>query len=210
MTQIDPVDFRKALRSVRTVRRLLALLLALSLLAAVVVFVLVDMVDILESNSKAGKTLLWVLEASKVLGVVLGLLLILNGVFAALLSLVGQQGAPGGFIGAFHWGLILLALLIPWQGVLAPTFACGATFDLGELLTAQADVKGGGIDWGEDWFDVALYYGRFLAYPILALFVLFVSGLKFGSGFRPLKAQPSVTPAPSPAPMSISEMGSET
>ena len=202
MTQIESADFAKALRSVRTMRRLLLLLLALSLLAAVVAFVLVDMVKIQESNGDAVKTLVWVLEAGKFLGVALGLLLLLNCLFAVSLSLLGQQGAPGGFIGAFHWALILLALLIPWQDVLAPTFACGATFSLSELGKAMTDVKGGEIDWGEDWFDVILYYGRFLAYPILALLVLLVAARKFHRGYRPLKAQ--AAPA-APAPLPVSE-----
>ena len=68
----------------------------------------------------------------------------------------------------------------------------------------MADVKGGEIDWGRDFFNLALYYGRFMAYPILALLVLLVSARKFHSGYRPLKVQasvaaaPSLTPAPTP------------
>ena len=207
MTQIDPVGFTKALRSVRAVRRLLLLLLALSLLAGVVVFVLVDMVKIQDSSSAdVGKTLMWILEGSKFLGVALGLLLVLNCLFAVLLSLVGQVGAPGGFIGAFHWALILLALLIPWQTVLAPTFACGATFDLPELAMAYSDVKAGGVDWGEDFFDLAVYYGRFLAYPVLALLVLLVSARKFHAGFRPLRTS---IPVAAPTPVSVPSLDSE-
>ena len=202
MSQIDPIDFRDALRSVKTVKSLLVLFLALALIAQVAVFVLVDIAGILKEDTSGNVTtaLMWVLAASKFVGLALAALLVVTLVFAALLSLVGQLGSPSGFIGAFYWALILLAILVPWQTVLAPTFACGATFSLGDMVEKYVAVKAGGVDLSEDFLDVSLYYARFIAYPVFALFVLLVTGMKFGSGYRPLKIRSSAAPAAVVAP----------
>ena len=81
-----------------------------------------------------------------------------------------------GLISAFFWSLILLAMLIPWQQVLARnTIACGALWNLGEMAARRA--TWGGAD--ADWNGALLFYTRFLGYPGAALLVWLVVHVKF-------------------------------
>ena len=264
--QIDPMDFRDALRTVRNAKCWLLVFLSLALAVQITAFVLVDMGGLLDAEAAEAEpeaaveaaadleaaapadeagvvetvddddvvadeavaevvadeesgdeeavdsdhtrdVLMWTLGGTKFLCVVFGLLLVLTVLFSVKLSLVGRVGAPSGFLSAFYWSLILLVVLIPWQTVLAPTAACGATFSLGDLLAQHADVKGDDIDLKSDFLALSFYYARFMAYPALALLMVVLVGLQFANGYRPLKrgsagvaAAPPAPAPPAPAP----------
>lgn len=142
----------------------------------------------------------WSLAATKFLAVVAAGLLMLTVMFGVKVSLVGRVGAPGGFLGAFFWSLILLAMLVPWQQLIGSALASGATFNMFQLVThaqwAQTSWVPGKTDAG--LLTHLCYYARFLAYPILTLLVAAMVCLKFGRGYRPLRqvSGEDITPAP--------------
>jgi len=118
----------------------------------------------------------WSLPAAKFIAMVTALLLTLTILFAVGLSLVGRLGGMAGLMSAFFWSLILFVMVVPWQQVLAKrTLACGALFNLGELLTRRAEWGGPEAPWPE----TVLYYGRFVAYPGVGLLIWLIVHVKF-------------------------------
>ena len=129
------------------------------------------------------ETLAWVFPATKFIATVSGLLLLLVMQLAVAISLVGRSGGAGKFASAFFWSLLLWVLLIPWQqvGTFRSTFACGALWNLQELVKHTAEVT-----WGAK--DVPLltqifYYARFVAYPALAILVAIIVQVRFARGW---------------------------
>jgi hypothetical protein len=130
----------------------------------------------------------WILRATKFAGLVTCGLLVLVLMLAVKLSLLDRVGGAAGFLGAFYWSLVLLAIVVPWQDVLADYYVGGALFGLPELVSEVAGVKG---SWGARDVGIAthvLYFMRFLVYPIVSLLVWVMVQLRFGGGFRRMSA----------------------
>lgn len=125
----------------------------------------------------------WCLPAMKFFAFVSCLLVVLTLMFSVKLSIIGRLGGIGGFMSAFFWSLILLAMITPWQQVLAATYASGALYNLGELTSQVARVKG---TWGASAgvLEVTLFYARFAAYPIIAMLVWIAVMAKFSRGYK--------------------------
>jgi hypothetical protein len=119
--------------------------------------------------------------ACAVLTAVLGL--------AVLASLSERTGGSAGFVGAFLWSLILLAMLAPWQHILKDLGLYGALYDDG--LTAIKRAKA--LLVTSDVADKILYYARFIAYPVIALLVWVLVQWKFGRGFKESGTSPEVS-----------------
>jgi hypothetical protein len=116
----------------------------------------------------------WSLPGAKFVAMVSAMLLVITLVFAVGLSLIGKLGGMAGLISAFFWSLILCAMVMPWQQVLIKSdLACGALYNLGELVTARARLAAAA------WQRPLLYYARFVAYPAAALLVWLVVHIKF-------------------------------
>lgn len=126
----------------------------------------------------------WTMSAAKFLAFVAGILAILTLMFAVKLSIIGRLGGIAGFMSAFFWSLMMLAFLTPWKQILGEGFAVGALYNLGDLIEATATIK---PSWGAadvQLVDQIIYYGRFAAYPVLALLLWLDVMLKFASGYR--------------------------
>jgi hypothetical protein len=129
-----------------------------------------------------GTILCWGMSASKFVAMVFGLMLVFTLMLTMDLSLLGRLGGVAGFVGAFFWSLLLLAMLIPWHEAIRMGLACGATHSLAEL---QADIQNL-QSVGAKTFSWALagFYARFLAYPAIALAILLIVQAKFAKGYR--------------------------
>jgi len=126
----------------------------------------------------------WVFPATRFLAFVMGVLAVLTLMFAVKLSLLGRLGGIPGFMSAFLWSLILLATVTPWQQLLNGALACGALYNLKELVTSAERVK---ASWGAadaDLLDWIFYYARFIAYPVIALLIWLVVMTKFARGYK--------------------------
>ncbi len=130
------------------------------------------------------ETLRWALPACRFFAVVASLLAVLTFMFAVKLAIIGRLGGIANYMSAFLWSLILLAMVTPWQQVLGSSFASGVLFNLGELTSYVEKIKS---SWGASTpgpLEVALYYARFIAYPVIALLVWLVVMVKFAAAYR--------------------------
>lgn len=202
-------EYAAAFKSVRAVKNLLLALVALAILVqlasyGLVVFgkildpirpELVDKAAVVESgkaptekeveNAHLWQNILhWLMRAAKFLAMVSGLLLALTLLAGVQVSLIGRLGGVAGFITAFFWSLILLAMLTPWQQVLQASVACGALSNLGDLIDG---LKTSCSEWGAPGTGVKetlLFHSRYVAYPCIALLVWGSVQWKFARGYR--------------------------
>ncbi len=200
-THIGGDQYRTAFESDRAAKNWFWWLILASLAVQVVAFILVRFVGVIDkapqvveaaatqpaavTSSKAEAwydVLAWLLPATKFIGVAAGLLLILTLMFAVKLSLLGRAGGIAGFMSAFFWSLLVWALLIPWQQVISSSFACGATYNLGELVARTRAVIWQGQD--VSWIWHATYYVRFLVYPLFVILLLLAVQARFARGYR--------------------------
>jgi len=142
----------------------------------------------------------WGLPATRFAAMAVCLVLVLMVMFAVKLALIERVGGVAGFIAAFNWSAILLVMLVPWKPILGSAFSCGALFNLGELEAADA-----ALGAAPDLFQQAMFYGRFIAYPAVALFICLIVQVKFAKGyavanFTPADPQQSLQGAARPVP----------
>ena len=134
--------------------------------------------------------MMWVLPTTTFIGLIVALLAVLTLMFAVKLAIVGRLGGIPGFMSAFYWSLILLAMVTPWQQILSGSVACGALFNLGELTREAKMVR---PEWGAEDAGLTrwiLYYTRFIGYPVLALIVQLLVMSKFSRGYRDSELAP--------------------
>jgi len=154
--------------------------------------------------------LFWALPATKFLAFVSALLLTAVLLLAVLTSLVGRLGGVAGLTGAMLWSLVLLAMVTPWQQALRTTFACGALYNMGDLIQA---VRGIRPDWGAanvKMLDQVLFHARFLGYPVLTLLVWLVVQVRFARGYRNMDIPPIVKTASPASPGASTEESAVT
>jgi len=145
------------------------------------------------------QALRWGLPATRFAAVVACVLLVVMVMFAVTLSLVERVGGVAGFIAAFNWSVILLLMLVPWKPILGSSLSCGALFNLAELETAHC-----GLGEAPDLVSQAMFYGRFGAYPIVALLVSLIVQFKFARGYSVANFAPPGSPPESQAAVGTS------
>jgi len=200
-----PLEYADAFRSVRAGKNLFLCVVGAIIVIQLAAFVLVEFVRVLEPLNQPDpwrRTLVWVLPATKFLGPVACMVLVLMLLFAVKLSLIGRLGGAAGLIGALLWSVILLAALLPWKRMFAGTLGCGALYGMGDLDRWMARVRpaaGSKIPGALTWI---LYYVRFIGYPVVALAVWVLVQVKFAGGYKKMNIPPvveaSVRPEPTP------------
>ena len=198
-------EFRRALATARFAKNVFMWLIFLALVIQFSGFVLVRFVGAIKAeepappaatrpavtqpaaaaaaeNPGAWRTVYeWALPTTKFTALAAGMLLVLALLLSVKLSLVGRTGGVDGFLSAFFWSLVLWVFLIPWQQALPGTsFACGALYNLGDLLeqTRKATAE------GASFFRHVVYYLRFVAYPVLVILLWLLVHAKFARGYR--------------------------
>ncbi len=206
---LENEEYPAALVTVRRAKNCLWWLIVLSLVVQMVAFVSVRYIGVIDDapgiapakasqvatapaevpDDKAAVTawiwyraLQWALPATKFIATAAGVLLVLTMLTAVQLSLVGRTGGVAGFVSGFFWSLLLLVFLVPWQQIINSTYACGALYNLGDLIDQTRQ-----IIWGAK--DVSLvkqifYYDRFIGYPVFVLLMCLVVQTKFARGWR--------------------------
>ncbi len=142
----------------------------------------------LAASDDGYQVMFWTLSVSKFLAILLAGLLMLTLMFSVKLGLLGQLGAPAGFMAAFYWSLVLVAMLVPWQQLTRADLACGATFNLAQFLRIA---RQGQTNWGAPeagpLLQQVFFYARFIVYPALALVVTLLASMGFARGYRPIR-----------------------
>ena len=206
-------EYADAFRSVRSARTAFSLLILLAILVQLAGFVLVEFVGVLDplhteesaatapaegaevqgDSTVRARTweyaLRWVLPAMKFTALVSTLLLSLTLLLAVKLSLVGRLGGVAGFVSAMFWSLILFVTIVPWQHVLNSAVACGALYNLGELVSEKVRV-GWNADPDATQMVHYYYYLRFVVYPVAALAVWLIVCVKFSLGCKRMHSIP--------------------
>ncbi len=217
-----PVEYSEAMRSVRAAKNVFWWLIVLAVLVQIAVFVLVAFGGVLDALPEArtagsqpayGKTATspsleaqdnacrWrttftlALSVTEFLAMVMGILLALALLLAINVVLMGRLGGVSLMISAFFWTLALLLLaLIPWGHIFKQSLLPGALFRYEDLCCATCYVR---RPWGAvnvTWTERLFYYGRFLAYPVLAVLIALLVDVKFRRGCRKMIVSAATPP----------------
>ncbi len=93
----------------------------------------------------------------------------LTMLFALKVSLIGRLGGINHIARAFFLSLVFLVLLLPWQEFFGPVFK-GVMFTPCELVSRCAEDK--------SVWEKVFFYGRFVAYWLLALLLLLFAQIR--------------------------------
>lgn len=211
-TPLENEEYYSVLSTVRRAKNCLWWLIVLSLVVQITAFVLVRFAGVVDEapqladriQADAGQaatapadvpddeatgsaliwyyTLHWLLPTTKFIALSAGMLLILTMLAAAVVSLVGRTGGAAGFTSGFFWTLLLGVFLIPWQQIIGSAFACGALYNLTDLVNLTDR-----IIWNAKDVTVIkriLYYDRFIGYPVFVILLCLVVQAKFARGWR--------------------------
>ncbi len=153
-----------------------------------------DDVDAMSAPLKVAESwqgiLSWILPATKFLAVVSAVILLLILVFGTQLAILERTGGISGFVSASLWGIVLLAMLISWNEVLNMAGEMGGLYTLDAIIAASISLTA-----DSEPIEHVIYYGRFLAVPVVALLVWLVVQVKFSRGFYRSSGTP-VVPIP--------------
>jgi len=202
-------EYLQAFRTTRLAKNLLLLILLLAVavhVAAYVVAEFTSLLDPLHAPPAKGEAepaepdtspeavrartienaLQWALPLGRFVAMGSAGLLTLTLVFAVGMSLVDRLGGVAGFVGAFYWSLLLLALLVPWGLVLPEGVVADALAGFDELISGVRNVKPA---WGGSrpaWGGLLLHYGRFLGGAIVAILIALLVQWRFARGYAKL------------------------
>ncbi|MFP4105637.1 MAG: hypothetical protein ACLFVU_06030 [Phycisphaerae bacterium] len=151
------------------------------------------------------------LGASKFFGFVAAVLMALAIMFAVKISLLDRLGGVSGFVSAFFWSVLLVAILTPWQQILQGSLVSGALGNYPALLNSMQDMCWNGDDEA-GLFDWTIFWLKFVAYPAVALLIWLIVLLKFRRGYRDSDLSTTVgrrepTPAEEPDEMRRPSVG---
>lgn len=203
------MEYEDAFRPVKRGKNLYMLLVALALLVQLGAFVLAEFTEMLgpvgagpkdQTAETLRNVLFWAMPIAKFVAPVACGMAILLLLFSVKLSLIGRLGGVGGLVSAMLWAVILLVLVTPWQQILRGSMATGALCNLHDLLNAVEQMKDSTDGKAPETLDQAVYYGRFIAYPVVALFVWGIVQCKYARGYKAITFPPAVQIPTRPSP----------
>jgi len=203
------MEYEDAFRPVKRGKNLYMLLVAVAILVQLGAFVLAEFTEMLGPIGAASKdqtaqtlhnVLFWAMPIAKFVAPVACGMAILLLLFAVKLSLVGRLGGVGGLVGALLWAVLLLVLVTPWQQILRGSMATGALSNLHDLLRWVGEMKNPADGKAPEILDQVFYYGRFIGYPVVALFVWGIVQCKFARGYKAVTFPPAVQIPTQPSP----------
>ena len=135
------------------------------------------------SSEKVEDWLYMVLYASLWGGLVFSILMSLTLCFTTLVMLNGRTVGVSREVSAFFWSLVLLLLLMPWQGILNHPALANGPFHLPGVLYTWSELYENGHRFQEgrpEW----LGWVRFVVWPVVALLVLLIVQFKARRGVK--------------------------
>jgi len=226
---VEP-EYAVAFRSIRAGKNFFAIVIALCIVAQLAGFIMVRFAGVTDPPAAAccgssgrpdrppveldpaavqraatwRNVIRWALPATKFAAPAACLLMLFVLTLAVNLSLLERVGGVAGFISAFFWALILLAMLIPWQHAPWTSYARGALFNLRDLRVATRDLAADSATA----LDRIIYFVRFIGYPVLALLVWLVVQVKFARGYMRVDFTPGVSEPVASSPPADASAGS--
>jgi hypothetical protein len=188
-------DYADALLVARRAKSLLVLVLVLVVLAHLAIFFTAHFApDVLHRTVVATTTqparfnapdaLQYVTSATLFLAVIFSILLVLTLFLTIHIMLVGRLIGVRDVTRALTTSFLLLVLLVPWQTLLV-TQRMGATDAVPPgILSTWNEVSSRVPMTGGDAFGQALYWARFVAFPVLGLILLLLIQVRSGRGLK--------------------------
>jgi len=215
-------EYVDAMKSVRLAKNIFLLLMILAVLVVLAGFVVLSFTDKLDACHgpatamapadaavAAEAAAVWdkafglAMDLGKFLAPVAAALMVFTLFLGVMVALVGRLGGAGHLVGALFWALILVAVLVPWQGLFHSPYVNGALYSLPEAATEAGKVVKGWSAAQVTAMDRILYYARFLGYPIIAVLFWVVVQVRFAAGYRKVLADALVTDSPQRSPAAL-------
>ncbi|MFQ6047801.1 MAG: hypothetical protein ACE5K7_00370 [Phycisphaerae bacterium] len=197
--EVELTDHLEALGSVRTGRSVFAILVLLALLSQMGSYCAVRFGRVLavQPSAAAGpatqaaaapaeptrqavawqQTIRMLVPLAQFVGLVSALLLAVSLLVGLNVSLAGRLGGAGRMTSAFFWSVLLLALLFPWQQLLA-----GGAMPVPGVFYGMAELERVAQSRAMSLAESIAEYARYLAYPVLAVLIGLLASVRFGRG----------------------------
>lgn len=121
-----------------------------------------------------------ILPMVKTLALISAILLSVS-LFAALMVVcAGRLGGAGQLASALVWSVVLGLVLVPWDAVFGTQFIPGVLVSRQEIVAKSASA----VWTAAAWYDVVLYYLRFVGWPVLAVLIWLTVQFKFARAYR--------------------------
>lgn len=120
------------------------------------------------------------LRPARIIGVLSGVLLTVTLFIYLQIALLGRLTGIRQLTRALFVLLLFLATVLPWENIFEG-FRASALFDFETLLEAHTGWLGTG---GGDGVARLLYFGQFLAMPMVSVLLLAWSGIQFAGGYN--------------------------
>ena len=136
-------------------------------------------------NHGISGALVWMYPLAKFLGFVGASMLVLTLMLAAILSVSTTGKEAPIMIGAFFWGLIILALASPWQDLLRGALLQGSLYNLQDLVDWIGRIRPSN---GEPVSAAKMmhFFVRFLGLPLATFVAVVFVKARFRSGCKAL------------------------
>lgn len=192
-------DYADALMTARRSKNLLLLLVLLFLLVELAVFFVARYTNVILSDTPAVEvpaptTQSTTASAKDFAQYATGLAVFLGMLFCVMLSmvvylianimLVGRLIGVARVTSAFVWSLFLIVLMFPWQAFLGEATFNNPSFKPTGVLYTWAELVNGARFKGELSAEAVLKWARFVAFPVIAIFILLMIQAKSNRGLK--------------------------
>jgi hypothetical protein len=129
--------------------------------------------------------LVWVYPLAKFLGFVGSAMLVITLMLAAILSVSSTGKETSIIIGAFFWGIVILALASPWQDLLRGALLQGSLYNLQDLIDWLGRIRPSD---GEPVSAAKMlhFFVRFLGLPLATFVAVVFVKARFHAGRKAL------------------------
>jgi hypothetical protein len=187
-------DYADALITARRAKNWLFLLLLLTLLIQLGVFLAARYTQMIIAPTtnraiEPRQVLRYLVGFSDFAGIALAIVLSIVLVLIVQIMLVGRTLGVSRLTAAFIWSLVLIVLVFPWQA-----FLDSYVFKIPGALYTWDELIGGAKFSAANFAEATLHWSRFVAFPVVALILLFAVQVQSTRGLKMALGQADVTP----------------
>jgi hypothetical protein len=142
-------------------------------------------VAVAERDHGVSGVLVWLYPLAKFLGFVGSGMLVITLMLAAILSVSAAGRGTSILIGAFFWGIVILALASPWQELLRGALLHGSLYNLQDLIDWLRSIRPSN---GESVSTAKMvhFFIRFMGLPLATFITVVFVKARFHAGCKAL------------------------